>query len=294
MILSVNNDCTVITVTSEEGIIADITAPETTDCCTVLELGTNCCTPTIEIPIFHLYTLNYNVTGCGVNTSLDPDGYYLDITLTGIDAGCVSSLTYPSTNSDSTTTETNPTDLTFRYNFNQIGPSGDLDFEVSFTTCNELEYSLEFTVSIGNLSDVCNTISEGSPTVTFPDSPVGVSIINSTTMELLPEAFGFTSDTFPDGIYYVGLTQTNTTGNISESDTIFVDCNTTCRIIDVLANDLCSDIYLLWNALQYSFDCDTITYEQQCDLWFVIGKQLGYFVNTPCTEPKTSCGTCNK
>lgn len=291
MILTINDDCTIMTLVSEEAIISDIIAPETTDCCITLELGTNCCEPTSSIIIPSLYNFSYAVTACATNTALDPDGIDLTINITGIDPECVSLFTYPSTNSVGVTTEDDPSDLSFVYSFNQLPPSGDIEFEIGITTCEDLTYIITFTI---NALAGCGGLVFGALVPTFPDFPTGASITGANTMELTPEIFGFTGSTFPDGLYYVGLTQNTTTENISESDTLFVDCETTCRVIDVLANDLCSEIYLLLEALKYSFNCDTITYEQQCDLWFVIAKELGYFIDTPCSEPITSCGTCNK
>lgn len=293
MTITINDDCSIMTVVSEEGIISDIVSPESTDCCITLELGTNCCTPTLSTSLPMLYDFDYEVTACEINEDLDPEGFTLTISITGIDADCVSSFSYPSTNSTTITTETNPTDLIFTYAFNAFLPNGDINFEVNIITCGGLTYLLQFTI---NALAGCGGLVLGAlvPTYPLPSVPAGVTIVGINTFEILPEAFGISGSTFPDGIYYVGLTENTTTTTISESDTIFVDCQTTCRVIDVLANDLCSDIYLLLDALKYSFNCDTITYEQQCDLWFVIAKQLGYFINTPCSEPKTSCGTCNK
>lgn len=290
MILTTNNDCTIITLTSEEGIINDIIAPEITDCCVTLELGANCCEPTTSISLPLLYNFSYDVTSCTVDTQVNPSVISMTIAIAGIDPECVSLLTYPETY-NIVTTDDDPADLSFVYSFSSLPISGDIEFEVGITTCNDLTYILTFTI---NATGGCGGLVQGALVTTYPLDIPGVTITGLNTMDITPEALGLTSTSFPDGVYYVGLTQNNTTEILSESDTILVNCETTCRIIDVLANDLCSDIYLLWDALQYSFNCDTITYEQQCDLWFAIGKQLGYFLDTPCITPSTSCGTCNK
>lgn len=288
MILTINSDCTTMTLTSEEGIINDIVSPAITDCCITLELGTNCCEPTITIPIASLYDFDYSVTNCVPNTALDPDGFTLSITISGISPTCISSFTYPGTNNQTVVTETNPTDLSFTYAYNQYPPSGDIDMEVTLTTCNGLIYTLEFTI---NALAGCGGLVENPISITYPTFPSGATITGLDELSMTPEFFGLSGSTFPDGVYYVGLVQTTTTDIITEDDSLFVNCGTTCRVIDYISQNLCSDVYVIFDALRLSDNCDVTTYQSKCDLWYYVGKELGYFTDTPCADVST-CKFC--
>jgi hypothetical protein len=286
MILSTNTTCDLITVTSENGYIADIVTADGTKCCHVLELGTNCCEPTLILPIRSLYDLSYNIRDC---SDIGGGNYRFNIDILNIDVGCVQSYTYPDTNNVGTVTVENPLDLTFRYDFIA---TGDQSLQVSLTTCTGLTYVLDFTIFIANLADVCATVTLGIPVITYPDLPTGVTINGSNQIELDPTALGL-STVFTDGIYFAGLSQTNTSGiTTAESDSIFINCNTTCNVINAIAQDNCSNLYLLLDGLIYADDCDTVSYQDKCDIWFVIAKKLGYFKNNPCGTI-SDCG-CNK
>ncbi len=290
MTLTINDDCTILTMVSEEGIVSDIISPESTDCCIILEVGTNCCTPTISTSLPMLYDFDYDVTACSVNTVLNPDQFTLSIEILGIEPSCVSVFTYKEAQMINAVTESNPTDLIFTHISNSYSPSGDFEFTVDITTCGGLIYNLEFTI---NISGGCGSLVLGTLVAIYPipSVPAGVTIVGANTIEITPEAFGISGSVFPDGIYYVGLTETTTTDIITEDDSIFVNCGTTCRIIDFISQNLCSDVYVIFDALRLSDNCDVTTYQSKCDLWYYVGKELGYFTDTPCAEIST-CKFC--
>ena len=293
MIITANATCDLLTVVSENGYIDDIVTADGNSCCHVLELGNNCCDPTLLLPIRSLYNLDYGVLGCGAATVEGIPGFFFDISILGLNFNCFESITYPDTNNIGTVTDTNPISAAFRFEFNQLPVGNIMPFQVSITTCTGLTYILDFTITIGDPADPCGTAVLDPVAVTYPPLPTGVTINVSNEFEITPLALGFTSPTFPDGIFFAGLSQTDILGDVvAESNSLFVNCETTCRVIDVLANNTCSNIYLLFDALRYADNCTTISYQQKCDMWYVIGKELGYFINTPCEET-TDCG-CNK
>jgi hypothetical protein len=298
MILETNTTCDIITVTSENGYIDDIVAATGNECCHVLELGNNCCRPNLLLPIRSLYNFNIGVLGCfSPNNDLDPPGTDVSLGVQGINFNCIQTLIHPGINNEGTITTNNPISSIFTFTYNEIPVSGVFDLQVTVITCDGLEYVIDFTYDPTDIFEPCGVIT--SVNTTYPELPTGVNIVPSVgpspsanVIELDPSVFGMT-DVFTDGIYYVGISQTDINSMVAaEDNSTFVNCQTTCRVIDYLSNNLCSNIYLLFDALRYSDNCDTITYEQKCDMWYVIGKELGYFTNSPCAET-TNCG-CNK
>jgi len=281
MILAINNDCTQLTVTPETAYLTNIQSGLSSACCTYLEITPNCCTP-IKLCLRSLYTLDYSVTGCGT-----ADGYdYFDLTFSGIDLSCITEVEYTDFTTSSTITETPPTDLVFRLSFTRGTTS--LPFTFLFRTCDDscLEYQVDGIITISNTSDHCNNFSDSGPSTTRPDLPTGVTVSGSDFL-VDPEAIG-QSGTFSDGVYCVSLVQ----NNIPESDSIFVDCNVECKVVNKVVEDPCSNIYALYKALQFADNCGTLTCQQKCDLWYYIGSELDYFDNNPCEEDTSDCG-CN-
>ena len=281
MILSMNADCTQLTVTPETSYLTNIQSGLSSACCTYLEITPNCCTP-VQLCLRSLYTLDYTVTGCGTDGGYD----YFDLTFTGVDLSCLTSVEYTDFTTSSTIVETPPTDLVFRLSFTRGLTT--LPFTFLFRTCEDscLEYQVDGLITISNTTDHCNNYADSGPTTTYPTLPSGVSI-NGSDFLIDPEAIGQTN-TFSDGVYCVSLVQ----NNIPESNSIFVDCNVECKVVDAVIKDPCSNIYALYKALQFADTCGTLTCQQKCDLWYYIGSELDYFDNNPCEEDTSDCG-CN-
>lgn len=285
MTIAVNADCTQITLTpADPSYITNIQTGVSSTCCTYLEIGTNCC-DTTNLCLRSNYSLDYSVSQCGTEVINSVTYNYFDITLTGIDVACVQELEYTSFINSVNTVETNPSDLTVRLYYTT---QTSLAFEILIKTCTDscLEYKVEGLLTISDIGDPCNNYSDSGPAVTIPTLPTGVSI-SGTDLIIIPSAFGYSTTAFPAGVYTFSLVQ----NNVPDGDSVFVNCDVLCKVTDYIADDLCSNLYALYNALVYADSCDTITYEQKCSLWEYIGKELDYFETSPCGET-SDCG-CN-
>jgi hypothetical protein len=289
MTISVNADCSQITLTpADTSWITNITSGDADTCCTYLQIGTNCC-DTTDLCIRTDLTgqLDYSITGCGSET-IDSVSYnYYELTITGINLSCVQQLEYTDGSSATgTRIENNPTDLVVRIYYTGITT---INFSVYLRTCttNCIEYQIDGTIIITSLVDRCapGNYSDSGPNVTIPDLPDGVTI-SGTDLLIDPDAFGMV-DNFNAGIFWFSLVQ----NNIPDSNSVFVNCDVLCKVTDYIADDLCSNLYALYNALVYADSCETVTYEQKCSLWEFIGKELNYFETSPCGAT-SDCG-CN-
>jgi hypothetical protein len=285
MILSINDDCTQLTITPETDYLTNIQSGDSSACCTYLEITPNCCTP-FQLCLRSNYFLDYSVSGCGTEV-VDTITYdYFDITITGIDSSCVQELEYTSFINANNTLEVNPTDLTIRLYYSGITL---LPFEIFIRTCDPtcLEYQIDGSITIIDPADPCFNFADSGPTITIPDLPTGVTIVGSDIL-VTPEAVDQNTTSFQAGIYCVSLVQ----DNIPESNSIFIDCGVECKVVDEVIEDPCSNLYGLFKALQFSDTCSTLTCQQKCDLWYYIGSELDYFDNNPCEEGTSDCG-CN-
>ena len=284
MILTINADCNVITATPETAYLTNIQNGVSTACCTYLDLGINCCA-TSQLCLRNLYTLDYSVTGCGTEVVNAVTYNYFDVTYTGIDISCVAEIEYNSFITSSTVIETSPTDLVVRYHYASKVP---LDITLIIRTYTDLclEYSVQGIIEITDYLIPCGTVIDSGPTPVYPALTAGVTI-SGTDFLITAEAYGQTSSTFADGVYYVGLVQ----DNVPESDSIFADCDVQCKVIDYVSKDPCSNLYAVYQSLIYAGACTTISYTQMCSIWTYIGLKLGYFKSSPCAEV-SDCG-CN-
>jgi len=287
LIITVQEDCEYITLTADpEEIFSDIQDSPTSACCYQLTLGLNCCGNTV-LPIRSLYTFGYSITDCGTELIEDILKSYVDITFTGVNASCVSNITYTQQESPFRTLSfDSPTDMTFR---SYIAGPGVKNYDVVITTTCGLEYLLEFTITVVT---ICST-TQSALTVTYPELPAGVEITGvGLNMILYPEAFGLTGDTLPAGIYFISISD----NNVSLSDSVFIDCGVLCKVIDYISRHCTSNLYIVFEALQMSQDCETITYAQKCSMWNYLGRRLGYFTTTPCvvTSNCKPCVNCKK
>lgn len=286
MTLTVNDDCSQITLIPDTAYITNIESGLSTACCTYIAYNVNCCGET-NLCLRSNYTIDYGISGCGTEL-VDGVSYdYFDLTFTGIDVSCLETVIYTDFKTGSTQTETNPTDLTFRLHFTRGALL--LPFSFTFQTCDTdcLQYITTGSISISNINDHCNNNSDTGPTTTIPGLPTGVTI-NAGNVLITPDAFGQTGSTFNPGVYCLSLVQ----NGIPESDSIFIDCGVECLLVDKLAEDQCSNLYALFKALKFADECSTVTCEQMCALWEYIGKELNYFENNPCDDETSDCG-CN-
>jgi hypothetical protein len=291
MILTSAQDCTLITVESEQNIIGNIVTADGTFCCQALEIGSKCCSTNTILPIRSLYSFNAQIAGCGQEVVDNITYEYFDITIRGLDVSCVTSVTTQAINSD-LETYTDLSDLTFRYRFNESPINATFNLTYDITTCNGLVYTFEVQL-IFTPGDLCNTLTVDFQNTIYPDLPNGVTINNLNQIELSPEVVGMT-DVFQDGVYFIGLTETDTATNSinNESETIFLDCFTTCKVVEYLTHNPHSNVGIYLDALKYSNDCDTVTYEKLCNLWTILGKTLGYFKVIPCEEELNNNCNC--
>jgi hypothetical protein len=286
MILSINDDCTQLTITPETDYLTNIENGVSTACCTYLEITPNCCTP-IPLCLRSNYVFDYSVVGCGTEL-VDAVSYdYFDIFFSGIDVSCVTQAEYTSFITVENTVETNPTDLTFRLYFSR--GTTTLPFTFLLRTCEDfcLEYQIDGLITITDVNDHCNNFSDSGPTVTIPELPTGVTIDGANIL-VDTGAVGQAGTQFQSGVYCVSLVQ----NNIPESNSIFIDCGVECKVVDKVVEDPCSNLYALFKALQFADTCATLTCQQKCDLWYYIGSELDYFDNNPCEEDTSDCG-CN-
>ena len=259
LIITVQEDCEYITLTADpEEIFSDIQDTPAGACCYELTLGINCCEPKLVLPIRGLYNFGYSITDCGTELVEDVNKSYIDLTFTGIEAECVTNVTYTRQESPLSIPLTfdDPDDMTFR---SYIAGPGVKNYEVSITTTCGLVYVLEFTITVVT---ICDT-TESALTVTYPELPEGVEITGvGLNMILYPAAFGLTGDVLPAGIYFISIAE----DNVSLSDSVFVDCGVLCKIIEYISRHCTSNLYMVYEALQMSFDCETLTYAQKCSM----------------------------
>lgn len=291
--ITLNEDCNQFSVTNTNiNAIEHIDFPLVDTCCVKLKLGVNCC-ETLNVPIRSLYLLEANLINCGSRQvdSLFED--FIQFSISGVDVGCVKTLKYNRldiSNSSYTFTGDIPSDG------NSILIDAVLSREpfpetliVEITTTCGLTYTvtIEITGNYSDPSNFCSTVGF-TYTIQYPDMPSGVSVsADSLTLYLTPNAFGIDLDTFYDGVYYIETCENSE----SESNSYFVNCQTTCAAIDYVSENECTNLFSMIESLNFSNDCDTITYAQKCAIWNYVGRKLNYFSVTPCEVP-SNCG-CN-
>lgn len=296
-------------------------------CCHELEVGTNCCgLTTIPIPTyFPLQLQEIDTTTPDYNGTLYVRASY---TLEGIDASCIKKIkftktvktTYASNNTveyndvnlltavpseslsqnvyddpvlivDFTNTNTSGTlvlDSYFLGTFVTANPTFTITVEI--TLCNDLVYKIEqpLTATIPNNLTGSN-FTYDPPVVTYPEMPQGITLDSINNKLLLdPVVFGQDSNVLHSGIYYVALKQ----NGIADSDSIFVDCDVHCKVVDYISKNRDSNLFMMYEALKYADTCETLTYEQKCDIWRVLAKPLNYFIYDLCVDSPNDCG-CN-
>lgn len=269
-----------------DNIIFNLDNP-TDQCCTRLEIQQNCCeNTTTTYYLRHLYNLGVTIADCGQELVADLLLNYIDFTVTGIDSSCTYSVEYTNFSPVGGDTLIASSTPTFRVYFGI--PQSTYNFNFDIRTCSEnLLYNMTFTLNIPDPGNFCDNPSISNINVTYPDLPTGLTIDTlNNELVIVPELLN-QSNTFLDGVYFFSLIEDSQI----ETESQFFDCNVKCKVVDEVSENLCSDIFLMYEALVYSNECPTISYQQQCDLWKYIGKQLKYFENDPCTEP-SDCG-CN-
>jgi hypothetical protein len=288
MLILENLDCEYIRVTTDPETYPQLINDNPSDiCCWTLTLGVNCCEPKLSIPIRGLYDFAYSIVNCGFELVNDVNTPFVDIQITGIDAECVSQVTMTNQAGSGVLTfvGNDLNSMTFRSYV--TGPSTTRNYEIVITTTCDLDYSLQFIVIFNG--DIC-TYTTSALFVEAPELPAGVTMPTASEILLSPEAFGFDTETFPAGVYFVGV---DPTPGAPLTNSIFMDCEVICKVIDYVSKYPTSNTYMIYDALRMSNDCLTSTYNQKCTIWNYLGKRLGYFISTPCPTT-SSCPTCSK
>lgn len=283
--VALNADCDLFTLTTPTlDYITSLDNPVPTDCCAALVLSKNCCT-TSEKTLYlrHLYPFVVTVENCEAVNIDGIDYHKITFGVSGVEASCVSSWTFEDS-PITTASVTDPGVLEFDYLYTAAQSGGTHIIEVGIHTCSgNLSYALTFNFTPNGFADPCD-YALLQPAIAYPSLPTGVTI-NGASLEIDPTVYDVTSSIFGDGVFYFSLSK----NGIPVIDSMFTDCEVKCRVISFLSDYPCSDVYLFYEALTQSNDCDTVTYSQQCDLWKYLGKKLNYFSTDPCADA-SPCG----
>jgi hypothetical protein len=304
------DDCTTLTVYSEtEDYLPKLVGRGDLDNSSMTKLDVtltrNCCTaeatiltlcPTYDLAITQ--TDPYVATGTYLadylGTGIDYEIYEATMTLTGIDAAVISSITYTNrgdTTSTTVTSFTEPPQITVQVIIETTGLGGSLTGveldqtnTIEITTTTGCIYTITYTLSLaGNIEGGGFTVMNLTlDSIDYPELPCGVTITNepyNTTLTVNSAAFGYTNcdtdvEPLPDGVYTITLNDSGLS-NETVTNCVFVDCETYCLVINALANDCPASIGILYDALTYQGNCyDYVSCQNLCDLYEMFLSQL--------------------
>jgi hypothetical protein len=328
--ISIDNECKVITVFSEtENYLSKLVGRGDLDNSTMSKLDVtltkNCCTSqATTVSLCPTYNLNLIHPASYTATGVYLPGYYGSptrsfeiyeavMTITGIDASVISSITYTSRGDGTSTTVTNftnPVEITVEVliESTQPNPPGYGLTGVEETQTNTIQitntagctYTITYTLSLaGNLVTVMDF---NIDSIDFPDYPCGVTVTEepSNTTLSIDSNFGTNNcdaelEAFADGILQVTLNDSGIS-NESVSNCVFVNCETYCLVVEALSNGCNPFIGILYDALVYSANCPDVTCQNLCDLYEIFA---AYMEQCDCTiyqnnvlSSGTDCG-CN-
>ena len=307
--ISITDDCKSITVYSEtEDYLSKLIGRGNLDNSAMTKLDVtltkNCCTSeAITVSLCPTYDLgitqpaSYTPTGqyfpdyYGNDPTRSFELYTAEMTITGIDAAVISSITYTNRGDGTSTTVTSftePPQITVDVMIESEEPNPPgyalLDSQVDQTN------TIEITTVTGCVYTITYTLSLNGPLVTvmdltidsidYPELPCGVTINEepfNTTLTIDSNFGGDNCDaeleTFADGIVQVTL---NDSGISNESVTacLFVDCETYCLVVEALSNGCNPIIGVLYDALTYSANCPDITCQNLCDLYEIFAAYM--------------------
>lgn len=133
-----------------------------------------------------------------------------------------------------------------------------LVFTITLSDCDATEYDYTITAQ---------DITEGDPNV----------------LTITPELIISDSATeFPDGVYSVSLV-TDDDGTLqTEVNCLLVSCDLECRVFDYQSENLTSNIYQYYQALQLGSACDNCNCSGMCALYNKILQILGTTIENDC------------
>lgn len=92
-------------------------------------------------------------------------------------------------------------------------------------------------------------------------------------------------DKIMDAVYTIELKHIESEEGIMMQSCIFMDCDTSCHVLDFIAKNLSSPVGIYFELLKHTNKCSSCNCESACALWEEIKKILDV------TKPKP-CGNC--
>lgn len=106
---------------------------------------------------------------------------------------------------------------------------------------------------------------------------------DTNVLTLTPELIiSETATEFPDGVYVVTLSGNDGSQITNEINCLLVSCDLECRVFDYQSENLTSNIYQYYQALQLGPNCDNCNCSGMCALYEKILQMLGTTIENDC------------
>jgi hypothetical protein len=288
IIIEKNDDCTLLTVSSEstdyiEKLIGRAGIDNSSMKYLGLTLEQNCCNnlqelrlaPTYNFSISEVpFTKQATIEVVNIN-GFDYRVYTVSVQVDGLDSACIESVAYTAGyNSDPTLTPLmgigSPLMVNVQFLVEEplvlgLTPVIVENNQIVITTTEGFEYTINYTLTPDYVPLVPITLAVTS--VDYPAYPDGISIVenvNNTVIQISPDLYEW--DAFVDGVYQATLNDSGIS-NTQITGCTFVDCETYCLIIKALANGCNPLIQVLYDALVNFENCRNIPCTNLCDLY---------------------------